>query len=202
MLLDDVFFYFLIGIGALLSLPALWLLMRARWPHRTAKLRRVAEGRVWLSFLTGLLPLVAVIAVDTIMLKKVKTGDPGVLAISVLFTGLAVTWGFAGMAGLATLIGEKLPGSGTNDPAWKSTLRGGVILVCVFAMPYIGWFALLPLSIVTGAGMMVRAMFVRLPQEAPQLQTHPAPVQTTTSISPPPPMTVGGPPSIPVSFQS
>lgn len=197
MLLDDVFFYFLIGIGALLSLPALWLLMRARWGQRTAKLRRVAEGRVWLSFLAGLLPLIGVIVIDIVLVKRTKTGDPGALAATVLFTGVAMTWGLAGLAGLATLIGEKLPGTAAQDPAWKSTLRGGVILVCIFAMPFIGWFALLPLAIITGAGMMVRSMFARVTEASHQAQAYAIP--TSTNVPQPPPVVA---PSAPAALIS
>lgn len=160
MLIDQVFFYFLVGIGIILSLPALWLLMRARWTSRFEKLRVVSEKSVLLSFAIGIIPVMIVGSGVAFVIRKVKSGDVGALVVDVLLVGSALSWALAGLAGLATLIGEKLSSASLNDP-FKATLRGGIVLVLCFSMPFIGWFALLPIAIITGAGMNVRSWFVK-----------------------------------------
>jgi len=160
MLLDNVFFYSLIGLGIILSLPALWLLVRARWTARYEKLRVVAERSIWTSFFIGILPTAILGLIIGGILKKVKTGDIGALAADVLLLGFTVTWALSALTGLAALIGDKLSPASQNDP-FKSTLRGGIVLVFVFSMPFIGWFALLPIAIITGIGINVRLWFLK-----------------------------------------
>ena len=181
MLIDDIFFYFLIAAGVILSLPALWLLMRARWPHRFEKLRMVAARRVWVSFLAGLVPLAFTVGLVTLLIQRAKRGDIVGVAGSMLVSGIMITWALAGLSGLATLVGERLVPNGASSDPWKTTLRGGIVLVCLFCMPFVGWFALLPVSIITGAGMMTRSFFLRVKSEVPV-----ATEQCATSPLPPP----------------
>lgn len=175
MLIDQVFFYFLIAAGVMVSMPALWLLMRARWPQRAGKLRAVADRSFLLSFLVGLPVLPFIVGMLFFIGFLGKRGDIVlVFLMGFLVTLLAVVV-LGGLTGLATLIGERLFSSTVAQEPWKATLRGGVILVCIFSMPYVGWFALLPMGIITGAGMLVRSLFVRAPQPAPVFATVPAP---------------------------
>ena len=177
MLIDQVFFYFLIGIGVILSMPALWLLMRARWPRRVEKLRKVAELSMILSFILGLIPFLLVVGLLGAVTKLGQKGDIVPLIMIALFAAIIVVWAMAGLAGLVGLIGEKLTSSTGATGPWKSTLRGGIVIVCLLSMPYVGWFALLPVCLITGGGMMLRSFFVKtevpalslVPQTAPPL---------------------------------
>ncbi len=162
MLLDNVFFYSLIGFGIILSLPALWLLVRARWTERFDKLRIVAGRSIGASFFIGIVPTVLLGVIIGVILKKVKTGDIGSLIADVLLLGFSVTWSLSALAGLAALIGEKLSPATESDP-FKATLRGGIVLVLTFSMPFIGWFTLLPIAIITGFGINVRLWFMKKP---------------------------------------
>jgi hypothetical protein len=170
MLIDNVFFYFLIGVGIMLSLPALWLFHRARWSQRYEKQRVVAERRIFVTFLIGLVPTLLLGTVIGVVLSKVKSGDVGALAFDVLLLGFSVCWALSGLSGLVTLVGEKLTPTCNDDP-FKTTLRGGIVAVFCLSMPFIGWFALIPLAIITGAGMNVRAWFVKAPAAAPPIPT-------------------------------
>jgi len=178
MLIDQVFLYFLIAAGVIVSLPALWLLMRARWPERVEKLRVVSNRNMLLSFLAGLPTLGVVIALLFQLGKLGKRGDiPLVFVVGLIAVFLAIS-SLAGLAGLATLIGERLTSATSTAEPWKTTLRGGVVLVFLISMPYVGWFALLPIGIVTGGGMILRSFLVRTPRPAlapgPQPQMAPA----------------------------
>jgi hypothetical protein len=185
MLIDQVFFYFLIAVGVVISMPALWLLMRARWPQRVEKLRQVSDRSVLLSFLCGLPVLPVIIGLLFFIGFLGKRGD----IVLVFFVGFLVTTmavaALGGLAGLATLIGERLS-SDKSPESWKATLRGGVVLVFIFSMPYVGWFALLPMGILTGAGLFLRSFFVRSSQSAPAFAPSPAapplPAQTPAPI--------------------
>lgn len=184
MLIDQVFFYFLIAVGVLISMPALWLLMRARWPQRVEKLRQVSDRSVLLSFFIGLPVLPAVVGTLFLIGKLGKKGDIiQVIAAVLLITTVAIS-ALGGLAGLATLIGERLSSSKSSEP-WKATLRGGIILVCIFSMPYVGWFALLPMGIIIGAGLFVRSLFNKSPQPAPAFAPAPvAPALPTQAPAP------------------
>ena len=39
----------------------------------------------------------------------------------------------------------------SNVP-WRSTLRGGVVLELTYLLPFLGWFVILPASIIIGSG--------------------------------------------------
>lgn len=181
MLIDQVFLYFLIAAGLVVSLPALWLLMRTRWPQREEKLREVSGRSMILSFLAGLPVLPIIIGLLFFLGFLGKRGDIVLVFIVGLITVLLALSSLAGLAGLATLIGERLTSAKSVAEPWRATLRGGIVLVCLVSMPYVGWFALLPIGIITGGGMMLRSYFVRTLRPA----LVPAPQMATT---PPPPM--------------
>jgi hypothetical protein len=186
MLIDQVFFYFLIGIGVILSLPALWLLLRARWPQRVEKLQSVSTRSVLLSFIVGLLPLALMIGFFAAAAQLGKKGDVGAVISFALLGAVLLVWALAGLAGLVGLIGERLTSDKGNVEPWKATLRGGIVMVCLLSMPFLGWFALLPVCIITGGGMMVRSFFVKAQQPAqatvPQ-SAPPLPAQAATPMA-------------------
>jgi len=184
MLIDQVFFYFLIAVGVVISMPALWLLLRARWPQRVEKMRQVSDRSVLMSFLFGLPVLPAIIGMLFLIGFLGKKGDIVlVFLVGFLVTTVAVA-ALGGLAGLATLIGERLSSNKSPEP-WKATLRGGIILVCIFSMPYVGWFALLPMGIITGAGMFLRSVFTRSSQPAPAFAPAPAAPPLPAQVSAP-----------------
>ena len=175
MLIDQVFLYFLIAVGVVVSLPALWLLMRARWPQRVEKLREVSGRSVILSFIAGLPLLPAMAGIVVLLARFGKRGDI-VLAFVVGFGGLLLALSaLAGIAGLATLIGERLSSANSTAEPWRTTLRGGIVMVCLVSMPYVGWFALLPICIIIGGGMMLRSFFVRTARPVPSMAAAQAP---------------------------
>ncbi|WP_075089343.1 hypothetical protein [Verrucomicrobium spinosum] len=107
---------------------------------------------------------------------------------NVLLAGGTLLWALAGLAGLATHVGEVLwPQFKTGDEAWRATWKGGLVVVGCLLIPFIGWFFLLLMMPVLGAGIQVRSWFGR--RQAPLPQPVAAP--------PLPSALVPGPPSLP-----
>lgn len=151
MLFSTVFTWLLVAAAFVLALPALWILAAGLWPDRTQRLRRLAERGLLRSFFCGLPVLIAGIAVISVLSKLPKMG-----AVAALLGGVLLTWGLLGVGGTAALLGERLwP---LAEP-WRQVKHGGLTLVCVALLPVVGWFVLLPLLAVIGAGLQVRALF-------------------------------------------
>ena len=60
-----------------------------------------------------------------------------------------------GVAGLVTVVGERLAGPSGNidsQQPWRATLRGGVALGLASLLPILGWFVILPAAVIIGCG--------------------------------------------------
>lgn len=166
MLFSTVLIWLLIAVGFVVALPALWLLTGGLWPEKAGRLRRVAEAGVMKSFFIGLGPLLVAVIVVAVLAKLPKMG-----ALAALSAGVLFAWGFMGISGMAALVGERL---WPNVEPWQQVKHGGLTLVCCALLPVVGWFVLLPLLAVTGAGMQVRTWFLKEPQPVsapPELPT-------------------------------
>ena len=150
MLFSTVSIYLAIALAFVIGLPALWMLQRGLWPESFEKKLAVSKTGVWKSLLIGLVPVIILSIIIAIMGKRLGP-VPGLLV-----SATALAWGFAGAAGMASLIGMRLWPSG--EP-WQQTRNGGLALVCSALLPMVGWFLLLPLIAVVGVGVNVRAWF-------------------------------------------
>jgi len=65
-----------------------------------------------------------------------------------------------GSAGLALRIGAALKGDRDVAQPWRRVLRGGLVLAPTFLFPLLGWFVLLPWTLVSGFGSAVMG-FIR-----------------------------------------
>jgi hypothetical protein len=140
MLMADTLAIFLSVLGMLIACPALWLLCRGLWPDLVDFSKVDCSVTLFKPFLVGLPLTIAAIF--------------GGLALICLF----ITYAGSGVAGLATVIGERLPSPVDAQCPWKATIRGGIILELSYILPILGWFVLLPISIVIGAGATTRAL--------------------------------------------
>lgn len=151
MLLSTVLMWLLIAAAFVVALPALWLMAHGLWPERARRLRQVAERGLLKSFLTGLPPLVLGVVLVSALAKLPQAG-----ALAALTGGVLMAWGLVGCAGVAARIGERL---WPQAEPWRQVRHGGLTLVCCALLPVVGWFVLLPLMAVIGAGMQTRAWF-------------------------------------------
>jgi hypothetical protein len=175
MLFSQTFFYLLMGLGTAVGLPALWLFTRAKWPAMVERNRNASTRRLLVSLLVAL-----------------STGGKPVFQIAnVLLLGGTLLWSLSGLAGLATHVGEILwPQFKTGDEAWRATWKGGLVVVGCLLIPFIGWFFLLLMMPVLGAGIQVRSWFGRKPADLSHVAAAPPLPSTLAAVVP-------GPPSLP-----
>src|SRR5438067_2539108 len=149
MLMADTMAIFFVILGLMLAFPGLWLLCRGLWPRMVAEATARCQQGLLKLFLTGLPPTVLMIFV-TVVLSKIFGPLGKIAAISIVC--LYMVFAHIGVAGLATCIGQRLTSPADAEQSWRATLRGGIILELPYLLPILGWFGILPISIIIGCG--------------------------------------------------
>jgi hypothetical protein len=162
MLMADVFSISLSIFGFFLALQGLWLSGRALAPAGFERAISQCREHPLKSFFTGL-GLTLLTAVAAIVTSK--AAGPG-QALAIALIGAWVLLSSLGVSGLATLVGERLPSPVDARRPWRRTVRGGVVLELAFLFPIVGWFIVLPLALILGAGAAVRVVLGGAPQPA------------------------------------
>jgi len=149
MLMADTMSIFFVILGMLLAFSGLWLLCRGLWPDAVAAAADRCRKRLWPSFLAGLPTTIVMIALTKILFNTLgpagKIAGVGVVCVYMLQA-------HTGVSGLATSIGRRLLSPLDEHSPWRTTLRGGVVLELTYLMPFLGWFVILPASIIIGSG--------------------------------------------------
>ncbi len=159
MLMADTMSIFFVILGMLLAFSGLWLLCRGLWPAAVAAAADRCGKRLWSSFLAGL-PVTIVMIVLTKTLFNVL-GPVGKIA-GVGVVCLYMLQAHTGVSGLATSIGRRLLSPLDEQRPWRSTLRGGVVLELTYLLPFLGWFVILPASIIIGSGAANLGLLAKL----------------------------------------
>ena len=172
MLMADTMSIFFVILGVLLAFSGLWLMCRGLWPNAVEAAAERCAKRIWPYFLAGI-PLTLVMVVLTRVLFALgPAGKIAGIAVVCLYLLQANT----GVSGLVTAIGKRLPSSLDAHSPWRTTLRGGIALELTYLLPILGWFLVLPASIIIGTGAINAAFVSKLRM---QVSTQPALVQTT-----------------------
>lgn len=158
MLFADTMAWFFVIVGLLITFPSLWLLCTGLWPNFVERASHAVSGGIIKSFLIGI-PVTALAVFIVIVVGKLPASFGqigGVLSFSAL-----MLFAQTGVAGLAKQLGLKLfyP-EGTERPC-RPVLRGGAVLVLSYLLPLVGWFLILPASIIIGAGSATRACLAK-----------------------------------------
>lgn len=161
MIVSTVLAWLLVAVALVIAVPALWMLAQGLWPKLASRSRRAAGKGVLLCSLVGIVPAILVVIGATIIAKLPQAG-----MFAVLFTGLALTWGFLGATGFAAMVGERLWPDLSQSAPWKQTRNGGMVIICCALLPVVGWFVLLPLIAIAGWGAHVLSWFSRAPAPA------------------------------------
>ena len=170
MLMSDVFMWVAIASGFVVGLPALWMLSRGLWPEGFEKRSTIARKSIGMSFLLGLVPTLLFVLMIAGMAKRLGP-IPGII-----LSGALIMWGLNGVAGIATLVGERLWPAG--EP-WKQTRNGGLVVICCALLPMVGWFLLIPVMAVVGMGVNVRCLFAGKPRLAEASVAAPAAIESS-----------------------
>ncbi|MGQ0604794.1 MAG: hypothetical protein ACT4QE_24195, partial [Anaerolineales bacterium] len=158
-LMDDLFRAVVVLIvGNILVTPFI-LSVGALFPRRVARTRALAEsmpgrslviGVINVLFLGGLAVALSALA-DSVGNELPRL--PAVLIIALVIIGLTF-----GLTAVAQLIGERLR---PNDDTLRQSIWGALTLSLGSALPFIGWFALLPYAGCLGLGAFILSFFVR-----------------------------------------
>ena len=149
MLMADTLAIFFVILGLLLAFPGLWLLCRGLWPNLVSGAADRCRHGLLKPLLVGA-PLTTIVIVFAIVVAKFPGGLGAIVSAAIICAFAFVS--NAGVAGFATCIGERLPSPVDAAKPWKATLRGGIVLELSYLLPVLGWFVILPLSIIIGCG--------------------------------------------------
>lgn len=155
MLMADTMAIFFVILGMLLAFPGLWLLSRGLWPDTVDSAAERCRRGLWSSFLLGVF-ITLLMVLLTVVLFKIPASFGKVAGVALVC--LYMVHAHAGVAGLATAIGRRLASPVDGERPWRSTLRGGVVLELTYLLPILGWFGILPLSIIIGSGAATLAL--------------------------------------------
>src|SRR5215813_12595265 len=169
MLMADTMAIFFVVLGLLLAFPGLWLLCRGLWPRAVTEAAAICGKGLIKPFVAGLPVTVAMI-----------------FAVAVVC--LYMTIANCGVAGLVTVVGERLASPVDSQQPWRATLRGGVALGLASLLPILGWFVIFPASVIVGCGAslisMLRAFAAApvLPGQAVADPAETAELRATTTL--------------------
>lgn len=162
----DILRIFLILLVSGIPLIALLLTVALLLPAPVKRAHEMLTASFWRSFLLGLVNFLFVAAIAA-LLARLGQRAGGVLAAILLLLAILLAIGLTvfsviGLSALTKLLGERIGPEGTP---FRQHLRGGTLLALAELTPYIGWFMLAPLAIITGFGAALQAVFRKRPVE-------------------------------------
>ena len=173
MIMADVLKIVFLIAGLLLCYVSYWLASAALFPNVVEGSRRQYETHPIRITLIGIALAVPFVLVS---IGIGKVAHPLAKMIGVAVISLPVLYGLAGSAGLALRIGASLHSALDETEPWRRVLRGSIILSFTFLLPVIGWFIVMPWTLVSGLGAAVCGMSWKRRAPAGQVQLTPAPV--------------------------
>ena len=153
-----LFFVLLLTIG----LVAYFLVAKALFPQGVGKTTSLIQSSPARSLGVGLINFVFFAVIAMALLSVAESSGPfikGILTIPamIILAFLAIMLSF-GLAGMANLIGERIV---PDTATWKQTVWGTICLSLACALPFVGWFLLLPYVSFVGIGAVILGYFQR-----------------------------------------
>lgn len=148
-----------------LSLVAFFVVVSALFPRRVGGTRAVADAMPGRAFAVGMVNALffgAIILVLLAIMSQVSR-DGQLLNVLVglpaLFISVAMGAGVSfGLAGVVQLVGERLAPAHNEV---RRTVWGALALGLGCALPFVGWFGLLPYASLLGLGAFIISFFYR-----------------------------------------
>jgi len=147
------------SIGVTLSLAAFFAVLGVFFPYRLGRIEAALDSMPGRAFIVGLVNLLffgAVVLVLFSIADRLNSGGLRLIAViglSVLSIGLSF-----GLTAVARFVGGRVR-SQASDLA--QTTWGAALLVLACALPFIGWFGLLPFVAAIGLGSFILSFFSR-----------------------------------------
>lgn len=177
MIMADVWKIVFLILGTQAVMVSYWLLAAALFPRALAHSRSAYDARSGRATVVGLLAAVPTLLLGAALLQQGP--HPVLKLLGAVLVSAPVALGLAGSAGLCDRIGAGLPSDGDARQPWRRVLRGGIVLSFAFVLPVIGWFVLLPWTLVSGFGASLGA--VRRARRVSR-QPAPAPAEADTTV--------------------
>lgn len=157
---------FLLLLISGIPLIALLVTVALLLPAPVKRAHEMLAASFWRSFLLGLVNFLFVAAIAA-LLARLGQRAGGVLAavlllLAILLAIALMIFSVIGLSGLTKLLGERI---GTEGSTFRQHLHGSLLLVLAELTPYIGWFVLAPLALITGFGAALQAVFRKRPAE-------------------------------------
>lgn len=149
MIMADVFKILFPIVGTLMSFVCFCLLYEGTFPAAVERCRHTYQTRPIRSLFLGAALGIPGVALG---LAFLNSGNPlgQLLGFSTIF--LLFSLAVLGAAGLACLIGHRLNSPQDEHQPWKRVYRGGIVLAITFLFPLVGWFLVLPATLLSGLG--------------------------------------------------
>jgi hypothetical protein len=155
----------LVTILLTVGLVAYFLVAGALFPQRLAKTRSLINSATGRSFGVGLVNFVFFTVIAVVLFSLAENTGPfikGLLTIpALLITAFLLIMLSFGLSATAGLLGERIF---PDLPAWKQSACGTICLSFACAVPFVGWFLLLPYTGLIGIGAFILGFFQREPK--------------------------------------
>ena len=160
--MSDIVRLFLILLLLIAGFVAYFLVLNALFGSRVTRTRSIAQSMPGRSFGIGLVNFLFFTVIALVLLSIAENTGPvirGVLTIpAIIILALLAIALSLGLAGMSNLIGERIF---PDLPAWRQTLWGTVCLSLASALPFVGWFLLLPYVGFVGIGAVLLGFLQR-----------------------------------------
>lgn len=160
--MSDIFSLFFGLILLTAGFAAFFLVINALFPRRVRRAVSNIQAMPARSFGIGLVNFVFFFVIAAVLLSVAENAGPfirGILIIPALIILAFLTIVLSlGLAGTSSLIGERIF---PDISVWKQTLWGTVCLSLACALPFVGWFLLLPYAGFVGIGAVILGFFQR-----------------------------------------
>ena len=160
--MSDIFRLILAIILLSLGLAAYFLVIQALFPQHVRKTVSNSQSMPARSFGIGLVNFVFFFVIAAVLLSVAENAGSfirGILTIPAFIILAFLTIALSlGLVGMSNLIGERLF---PDFSSWKQTLWGTVCLSLACALPFVGWFLLLPYVGFVGVGAVILGFFQR-----------------------------------------
>ncbi len=160
--MSDIGQLLVIIILLLVGISAYFLVLNALFAARLTRTKTIAQSMPGRSFGIGLVNFVFFAVIAMVLLSVAESTGPfikGLLTIPavIILIVLSIVISF-GLAGMSNLIGERIF---PDLAVWKQSLWGTVCLALACALPFVGWFLLLPYVGLIGIGAVILGFFQR-----------------------------------------
>jgi hypothetical protein len=150
MIMADVWKIVFLILGTQAVMVSYWLLAAALFPEALRRSRASYDQRVGRVTVVGLATAIPSVLIGAALLQQGP--HPLLKLVGAILVGAPVALGLVGSAGLCDRVGAGLPGDADARFPWRRVFRGGIVLSFAFVLPVIGWFVLLPWTLVSGVG--------------------------------------------------